>query len=79
MGYNKNCWIQTCLENCCNVYGVCPSLFSDQFSSYPDYRDCYYQYGTDPETIIGIIAGVLGGLLLITFCTLLYICYRRRK
>ena len=79
MGYHKSCWIQTCTENCCNFYGVCPSMFSEQFKSYSDYSKCYYYYGTDPEAIIGIVAGVLGGLLLITFCVLLYICIKRKQ
>lgn len=54
-------------------------MFADQFKSYSDYSKCYYYYGTDPEAIIGIVAGVLGGLLLITFCVLLYICIKRKQ
>lgn len=79
MGYNKNCWFQTCSENCCNLYGVCPSTFADQFNDYPNYTKCYYYYGMDPEAIIGIIAGVLGGLLLVTFIVLLCICIRKKR
>lgn len=54
-------------------------MFSNQFSDYQDYTKCYYYYGIEPEAIIGIVAGVLGGLLLITFCVLLYICIKRKQ
>ena len=47
MGYNSNCTVQTCTQNCCNTYGQCPSTstYASTLS-----KTCKYYYTSSTST-----------------------------
>ena len=67
-----SCRITICPDGCCNQNGDCPSAYSSWYSSY--YRNCYIYY-SDDNTMIYIIAGVVGAIALILLIVLICCCY----
>lgn len=67
MSSHPNCYSNSCIHNCCNYWGDCPTY------SY----DCYYYYRSNTGTIIG---AVIGSVLAVVFIVAIACyCYRKRQ
>ena len=79
---HPNCHKDSCVRDCCNLYGYCPEDYSSLlFSS--SYTQCYYYYQTNTPVNryvnFGLIAGAISGGLAFLTGLIVFIVYMVRK
>lgn len=79
MGYNKNCLFQDCIERCCNIFGACPLLFTQEYSQQTGTYGCYYYYELEPELVYALISSILGAVIVVLLVIVIELACRLKR